>query len=55
MAKNKPLEDFADPVDFENITEEELAPVKTALIEYFDNLAGMTRQFLVGNEKASSQ
>ncbi len=55
MAKNKPLEDFADPADFENITEEELAPVKTALIEYFDNLAGMTRQFLVGNENVSSQ
>lgn len=51
LAKNKTLEDFAAPADFENITEEELAPVKAALIEYFDNLAGMTRQFLVGNEQ----
>lgn len=51
LAKHKPLEDFADPADFENMTEEELAPVKAALIEYFDNLAGMTRQFLVGNEE----
>ncbi len=55
LAKNKPLEDFADPVDFENITEEELAPVKTALVEYFDNLAGMTREFLIGSESTSRQ
>lgn len=55
LAKNKQLEDFRDPEDFENITEDELLPVKAALVEYFDNLAVMTRQFLIGADVSTGK
>lgn len=52
---NKILEDFSDPADFENITEEELAPVKKGIHEYFKKFAVTAKQFLNGDITASKK
>lgn len=47
--KNNLLDGFVDPVDFNNITEQELLPVKEGILVYIDKLAAQISQYLNGN------
>lgn len=48
--KSKLMSDFEDPKDFKNITKEELEPIRLNIIEYFKNLATLTRNFIDGDK-----
>ncbi len=37
--KNKRIEEFETPVDFDDLTNEELAPIKSTIVDYFEGLA----------------
>lgn len=47
--KNNQLHEFSDPVDFNNLTEKEMAPVKEGILIYIRKLAGQVSQYLNGD------
>ena len=51
-SKNKEVSDFSDPKDFENITEQELNPIKTEILGYMKSVASLTSQYLIGSSSA---
>ena len=46
--KNERVEDFTPPDNFDEITEQELAPIKNTIINYFDRLATAVGKYLSG-------
>lgn len=49
QGKNNLIEGFNDPVDFNNLTEAEMKPVRQGIIEYVEKLASQISQYLNGN------
>ena len=47
--KNKLIDEFKSPKDFKALTQEELAPVKSEILVYFDEIAGHMSNYLNGN------
>ena len=43
--KNGRIEEFTPPKDFDNISEQELAPVKSSIFSYFDRLAATVAKY----------
>jgi len=43
--KNTRLEAFTAPENFDELTEQELAPIKSAIVNYFDDLAKETAKY----------
>ena len=46
--KNERVEDFTPPDNFDEITEQELAPIKNTIVNYFDRLATAVGKYLSG-------
>mgnify|MGYP000510062732 FL=1 len=46
--KNERVEDFTPPDNFDEITEQELAPIKSTIVNYFDRLATAVGKYLSG-------
>jgi len=46
--KNERVEDFTPPGNFDEITEQELAPIKNTIVNYFDRLATAVGKYLSG-------
>ncbi|MFD3350475.1 hypothetical protein [Alteromonas macleodii] len=46
--KNERVEDFTPPDNFDEITEQELAPIKNTIVNYFDRLATAVGNYLSG-------
>lgn len=55
MGKNIVVEDFPDPQNFDNITEQEFLPIKQALDAYFNELGQLTATHLQGHELPTNQ
>jgi hypothetical protein len=49
LKKHTELKTFADPKDFENITAEEMAPVKQGIEKYISNIVGIIATYLKGD------
>lgn len=47
--KHNLISGFSDPADFNNITEEEMAPVKAGILSYIEKIANLISQYLNGN------
>ena len=48
VLKNERVEDFTPPDNFDEITEQELAPIKNTIVNYFDRLATAVGKYLSG-------
>ena len=46
--KNERVEDFTPPDNFDEITEQELSPIKNTIVNYFDRLATAVGKYLSG-------
>ncbi|WP_337879220.1 hypothetical protein [Rheinheimera sp.] len=50
QAKHKELGDFEDPKDFNNITAEEMEPVRQSILTYFSGLGAQIKAYLNGED-----